>query len=297
MRLSVAVMAHRKRERFVEELLPQLPGATVVWDGRNNRWDTGRRSMLAHDPDADWALVVQDDAILARDFLAGVERVLAYAPAVPVSFYTGAVKPHGSTVVEAVRQAKLADKAFVSMPGPMWGVAVAIPVPLIGPMIADCETRHRGIANYDQRMTAHFVSCRVWCWHTVPSLVNHRVGPDNPSLVPGRGAALTRTAHEWIGERSALDIDWSRGALEASDLFHNGRPQAGTRRERSMARIAPRTVYGTDGAGVRRRVRIGRPIPPGLRLEEPLPREDTRPPEARRVDAERAKRAVEGGGE
>jgi hypothetical protein len=288
-KLSVVVMAHKKRRRFVDELLPHLPGAEVVWDERNDRIDTGRRSLLAHPADADWALTVQDDALLCPDFLPGVEELLAHVPEVPVSFYAGAVRPHGRLVTAAVARAKAARRPFVAMPGPMWGVATALPVPLIEDMLEEYG-RLRGIANFDMRMTTHFARRKILCWHTVPSLVNHRVGPQNPSLVPGRGSAATRVAHEFIGGRSPLDIDWSRGALVASE-FHQSRQSKTQRRRTPMARIAPRVLYGIDGVGVRRRIRAGSRIPPGLRLEEEVDFGDRSPPEARRVEAERAGRA------
>ena len=46
-----------------------------------------------------------------------------------------------------------------------------------------------------------------------------------------------------------------------------------------MGRIASRRIYGTDGAGVRRRFSEGQPIPAGIELEEPLPAGDGTPEE------------------
>lgn len=48
-----------------------------------------------------------------------------------------------------------------------------------------------------------------------------------------------------------------------------------------MTRIAPRTIYGVDGAGVRRKVPAGKAIPPGLTLEEPLPELNSEPAESK----------------
>jgi hypothetical protein len=46
--LSVVFMAHPSREAQVAEIQSRLdrPDIPIVWDERNNRWDTGRRSML-----------------------------------------------------------------------------------------------------------------------------------------------------------------------------------------------------------------------------------------------------------
>jgi len=56
-------------------------------------------------------------------------------------------------------------------------------------------------------------------------------------------------------------------------------------------RTAPHDLFGFDRYGVRRRVRAGRPIPEGLRLEEPLP-PPTPPPEMQRLVRDQAARGV-----
>src|SRR5690606_5759806 len=78
-RVSVAVMAHPDRAGFVDELCGRLDrDPTVVWDEIGDVWHTGRRAMLAYDPDADYHLVIQDDAVVCRDLVAGVEKALEY---------------------------------------------------------------------------------------------------------------------------------------------------------------------------------------------------------------------------
>jgi len=76
-------------------------------------------------------------------------------------------------------------------------------------MVAHCDRLVR-VANYDMRMALYFNGRRTRCYYTVPSLVSHRVGAGEPSLVAGRGNAGGRVAFNFIGEdRSALEIDWS----------------------------------------------------------------------------------------
>jgi len=210
-------MAHPKRSRYVPDLERQLPGATVVWDKINNRWDTGRRSMAAYDPEADWHLVVQDDAILCDDFLAGAQAALGHAPEVPVSFYTGKTRPYAVEVLRAVQQVQRQRASWLAMRGPLWGVAVAMPVALIPGMLDACEDLD--VPNYDMRMSEHFDRIGLECWYTIPSLADHRTGPDNPSLVQDRGSSPKRSAHFYIGNanRSALDVDWDTEPLRPRD--------------------------------------------------------------------------------
>lgn len=210
MKLSVAIMAHPKRAHFVAELEPLLPTAEVVWDRKHDRWDTGRRAQLAYDPRASNHLVVQDDAILCPDFLAGVERALEAVPGNPVAFYTGKVRPRPVQIRSAVALAIAAKRTWITANGPWWGVAVATPTERIDDMVAWCDPKD--IPNYDMRMARYWKAERVDCWYSIPSLVDHRIGEENPSLVPGRGNTPGRTAVCFI-DGSPLDIDWHTDPL------------------------------------------------------------------------------------
>jgi len=217
MSVSVTIMAHKKRRKLVEDLKPQLDGAGAVWDKNDDRWDTGRRALLAFDPKATWHVVVQDDAILCEDFLPTVYKALDTLPKddlMPVSFYTGKVRPYAGQIQDAVANAKRNGLTWFAMRGPLWGVAVAIPVLLIKKMVKECDESNT--PNYDMRMAEWFFANQIPCWYSVPSLVDHRVGPDNPSLVPERGSGAGRVAWEFC-EGSGLDIEWGSEAYVPGD--------------------------------------------------------------------------------
>lgn len=57
-------------------------------------------------------------------------------------------------------------------------------------------------------------------------------------------------------------------------------------------RTAPHDLHGIDGEGVRRRVRAGDRIPPGLILEEELDTSGDEPDESKRLRQEKADRAA-----
>lgn len=208
--LSVAIMAHPKRERHIPYLLEKLGGrATVVWDEHNNRWDTGRRSQLAFAEGATHHLVIQDDAIVSDHFLEAVEKAISYVPDNPISFYTGKVRPSADLVTRMVQKAHRQEVSWISMPGPWWGVAIVTPTNLIPKMIEWCDA-HPNIANYDLRMSKYYETLPLKTYYSVPSLVSHRVGPDEPSLVPGRGSGPTRVAHAFVGENGdAREVKWT----------------------------------------------------------------------------------------
>jgi hypothetical protein len=203
-------MAHPSRRAFVQRLRRDLP-ARVVWDRRNDRWDTGRRSMLAFDPTAEWHVVTQDDAIVCRDFVPGVAHALAAVGDHPVAFYMGRVRPHVGFVRKMHLRADKENARWIAMRGPWWGVSVAVRTERIPEMVKWCD--QRDVPNYDLRMTRYWESLGIECWYSVPSLVDHRVGDENPSLVPGRGNSPSRVAFRFIGDRSPLEVDWRTDAV------------------------------------------------------------------------------------
>lgn len=254
--ISVAVMAHPRREEFIPELLSTLDRpAEVVWDQKNDRWDTGRRSMLAFDPAASHHLVVQDDAVLCRDVVAGAERALEYVPDdVPVCLYVGTVRPWPTAVAKLV-QATREDTSWLRMGQLNWGVAVVVPTRHIEAMVTWCDTRP-DIANYDKRMSRWFEHNDIKVWYTWPSLVDHR---DSPSLVKGRKGG--RFAHRFVGQdASALDICFDGGVLEMPALNRGGEPRPRVPRSQRPVR---RWVHPESGRV--RRTTVG--SPPDLRYE------------------------------
>lgn len=214
--LSVAVMAHPKRKTFIPELLAALDRpATVVWDaGDNNRWNTGRRAMLARDPQATHHLVLQDDAVTCRDLIAGVERALKSVPdGSPVSLYCGRTRPYRELVKQLVGRATR-DTSWLTMAQLHWGVGIVMPTKWIGEMVAWCDQR-TDVANYDKRISRWIQQRRLSVFYAWPSLVDHR---DSPSLVPGRGSA-NRRAHRFIGvTASALRQRWDGAVVSIPAL-------------------------------------------------------------------------------
>lgn len=203
-------MAHPNRREWAVELGDELD-LPVVMDRENDRWETGRRALLAYDPAASHHLVVQDDAIPCRDLVAGCELIAAAAGARPVSLYTGKVRPHQSTITPAVRRAKKRGIRFLAFDGPWWGVAIIVPTADIPELVEWCDANPQ-VANYDRRIAKFYRARGVKCWYTVPSLVDHRSVAENPSLIPGRTG--NRRAHYFLGrEESPLAIDWSADSV------------------------------------------------------------------------------------
>lgn len=209
-RVSFAVMAHPTRARHIPYLEAKLgQPTTIVWDRKNDRWDTGRRSLLAYDPYATHHAVVQDDTIVCADFREGVGQLARYVPDNPICLYAGAVRPRVTEVLRQARASKAAHRPWFVMDGPWWGVTIVVPTKFIPDLVAYGDKLT--VPNYDMRVALFFRHIGVMCYYTVPSLVDHRTGKGEPSLVPGRTNVGDRVAFEFIGENaSALAPDWSK---------------------------------------------------------------------------------------
>jgi hypothetical protein len=206
--LSVAIMAHPKREAWVPDLEKQLPGVSTVWDRKNDRWDTGTRALLSYDPKSDWHMVVQDDALLPPDFFEGVQKMLTYVPAYhPVGLYYGRVRPREQDIRSLVAKAHQTNAPFIVHNGPWWGVGIVLPTSQIEDVVRWGNDQSR-IPNYDRRIARYYARENIPCYYPQPSLIQHRHGDENPSLVPGRNA-LNRRAWTFVGPQSALSVDWS----------------------------------------------------------------------------------------
>lgn len=191
----------------MDQLVPSLDQEPeVVWDRRNDRWDTGRRSLLAFDRSATHHLVVQDDALVSRDLVAAVSRAASMAGERPLGLYIGRGRPYRGLVHQAFQGALKARSTWVEMQGPWWGVAVVVPTAHIPDLVKWADQR-TDVANYDKRISRWYGHQDIRCWYTVPSLVDHRGVRENPSLVPGRTG--NRSAHHFIGlANSGTDIRW-----------------------------------------------------------------------------------------
>lgn len=199
MRVSAAIRAHPSREDLVTELCGALDKPTeVVWDRHGDDWDTGVRAWRAHDPDADWHLVLEDDAVVCRDLLTGLERMLDLVPDESVvSLYLG---DNPTWKTEMTRRAGATGTALVPMRALVWGVAIAAPTATITDMLDWCEADHT--SPYDHRIGRYYERRLGWpAYYTWPSLVDHR---QVPSLLGHRGG---RRAVRFIGaDASALDL-------------------------------------------------------------------------------------------
>lgn len=211
MRLSCSIMAHYLRKNFVTELQNSLHREVpVAWDKHmkaskdpEQRWATGRDAwLLGVEADADWHLVLQDDALVVPDLLEGLEKGLEYVKEdAVVQPHIGARKPCPGRVSRLIAKGDRNMASWLVTDFMMWGVGICVPTHSIVPMLEWCD-KQRGRA-YDRRIGNYYKNKAKWpTWYTWPSLIEHRTcqslcghGPNN------------RNAHRMF-KGSALDFDF-----------------------------------------------------------------------------------------
>lgn len=209
--VSFVIMAHPKRREWAEELVVQIP-ATIVWDTKNDRHDTGQRSIEAFDPSFTHHCVIQDDVILAPNFKETVKELISYPNEyAPIGLYYGAKGSKSSQHVNAHNLATSKNASWLIRKGPVWGPGIIYPTCTIPDLLK--FYRNSAVENYDRRVMRFYQHIKQDCWYTIPSLVEHR-NEDNPSLCghdkPNRQAKL------FAGPQSALEVNWSGPAVRSN---------------------------------------------------------------------------------
>lgn len=244
MKLSAGVMAHPSRAADVEELLGRLDREVPVhWDGEgpasgngDRVWRQARETWLMFDPAADWHVLIQDDAIVCADFLAGLERALDFVPQdAVVSPYLGTGRNVPIRWDALGRAAETSGASFVQSDRVLWGVCLVVPTQLI-PEMVEFGDRKSGMPD-DMRVGAWAQRRHGEVWYPWPSLVDHK---PVPSLTKHRAADRHARLHH---EGSALDLVWS-GPVVSDPMFIRRRgPRSGPSRLRSVR------SEGNRGAG------------------------------------------------
>lgn len=228
MKLSAAIQAHPDRAQLVKDFTNLLDRPVpVAWDdegppsGNADRgWRTARRAWELADPEADFHLVLQDDAMPCADLLAGLERALEHVPDdAVVSAYLGRGGATPARWGQLAGQASQSGASWVVSAKLMWGVAIVLPVKLIGEMIERADRRHA--VTDDMRVAGWSEKRRGEVWYTWPSLVNHRAVP---SLTKHRAANRVAQRHHY---GSALELSWTGPVIRDPMLARLRGPRSG----------------------------------------------------------------------
>lgn len=190
MKLSVAIMAHPSREKFIPLLKEKLGEWPVSYDNGEGIWANRKNATLLYNPTADFHLVIQDDAIIGQDFFANALRELENHPKDAHSFYLGNRRNWQALYRNAEKQGGL------HMDWLSWGLAICLPTKLIPELIEYCDKMKGYEKNDDTRIAKFLEMKKIKIWFPVPSLIDHRI---EKSLVTGETNKF-RKAFKFIGE-------------------------------------------------------------------------------------------------
>lgn len=236
-------MAHPDRADLVVEMLSTLDRPVPVHydpegppSGDGNRvWRVARAGWQLADPRSDFHLLIQDDALVVPDLLAGLERALDSVPAnAVVSPYLG---KGGATPARWHSMAAEADRrgaSWVVSSKLMWGVGIILPTAAIPDMITHADRLER--VPDDMRVAGWASRRHAEIWYTWPSLVDHR---PVPSIT--KHHAKNRTA-ERLHQGSALDLDWTGPVVRDPMLTIMRGPRSGPRKRQTV--ISPTRTAG-----------------------------------------------------
>jgi hypothetical protein len=170
MRVSFAVMAHVARYDTAITLATSLEAALALDDGTHGENANGDHAWSAYDPDADWHVVLQDDAQPIPGFADHAADALEHAPRTAVSFYTGTGRPRQPQVANAIATADALESPWLQHATLLWGVAVAMPTEHVAPFLHWAKTSPLA---YDRRIGAYWQRAGIPIRYTHPSLVDH----------------------------------------------------------------------------------------------------------------------------
>ena len=194
--VSVAIMAHPERRQWAEELHARF-GGTLFFDPGDGLIANARQSLAAYDPLASYHLVLQDDAIPAVDLIAALERCIPVVGRAPICLYTTGRKntTWGDRIRDRARDrahdALSAGASWIRDWGPTWAVCVAHPVELLPAVLKRFDAQ--STRSDDVRLTEAYKAMGIPCWHSVPSLCDHRLSP----TIHWRGTVLQ--PDRWAG--------------------------------------------------------------------------------------------------
>lgn len=162
-KLSIVIMAHPSRAHLIPYLKEKLGDVPVIFDTKNNLWDTCRRAWLAHDMSCEYGVVIQDDALVTENFREKAERVLTGN--FLYSFYLS------SFLVSRVNIAKKRGIDHVRSAMIFNEVALCMKTKDIKKMVKFCDDRG---AQNDHEIGRWAKSLLKQICYPIPSLVSHR---------------------------------------------------------------------------------------------------------------------------
>jgi GR25 family glycosyltransferase involved in LPS biosynthesis len=208
--IVIGVVADMRRQQMAWDLATQVNATVLSYDdgamGPTKNHLKVWTKLLQHG--GDWAVVLEDDAIVGPQFTTQLKQVLESPPAQVVSLYLGRGYPKAWQ--RFIKKAMMADDAhFIMSTHVLHGVALAMRMTLVEDML-----RWVTWMSQEQRQWPVDEQITEWCRrrgykvaYTKPSIVEHADGPSLLVHPDGDGRDVPRKAWEF-GQRD--EWDWSK---------------------------------------------------------------------------------------
>lgn len=203
--LPIAVVAHRSRIAAANALASRAESQTIVWDtarhgAARNHAEAWRWLGKEADPNQ-YAVVLEDDAVLTSMFRRDLAKALAVAPAPIIGLHLGRGYPQAAQLPISDALLAATDKTSWLVGTELYATtAYAMPVELFSVLARTHPRYHEPIATHISAWAQRGGHRIAYCW---PSLVDRRT-----DLTPLREQPPARRG--WgVGSRSA----WTRDAV------------------------------------------------------------------------------------
>jgi len=172
-KLSISVMAHPSRAEFFPYFNRMIGDVKFSIDDGCGIWENRKRATLMYEPDADYHLVLQDDAIICENFLELAQKTIDREKECAYSFYFGNRQNMRKTAIDGL------VNGFAITNWLSWGLAICLPVRIIPEMLEYCDKMS---GNHDDTRISRFLKKKgIKIFFPMPSLIDHR--PHGKSLV------------------------------------------------------------------------------------------------------------------
>jgi len=193
LKLSISIISHPKRKQFLPYLHEKLGDCPVSIDEGWGLWENAKRAWKMYDPKADYHVVIQDDALVCKNFkqraldvLERSEKVFQGRPHICNFYYDQMLAPKATNKDSDGTEYIIRSRVH-------WAVAICFPVNLIDKMIDFCDKLN--VNGDDEKITLFLKSQGLKVYFPIPSLVDHRA--DIPSLA-GTITNLERKAWRYL---------------------------------------------------------------------------------------------------
>ena len=221
-KLGIRIQHNCMRMRWLEVMKNLLDSrcasqVKAIPDPTGSLWGSCKAVLTSYLPDDTHVMVLQDDVLPCKDLIKAAERIIELLPNEPITLFSNS---------EVIKRAREKQKNWVKLRVWFMAQAYILPVALIKDMIPWVEQRvKQSVYMDDDRMATYMYYQGKYVYATAPCLVEH-IGWNETTLrgyQPGHEfKPELRMASDYIGfEKSALDIDWTRG-IEDPILDNNG---------------------------------------------------------------------------